>query len=64
MKVDANGLFVLCVCTLDASGTRGTAEWEENTAADRIAHYDAIGLAANRRGDPNYVEDVEGEASF
>jgi hypothetical protein len=61
VKVDANGLLVV---TLNPAGTQGTAEWEEISAADRIAHYDSIGLAANRRGDPNYVEDVEGQASF
>jgi hypothetical protein len=61
VKVDANGLLVV---TLNAAGTQGTAEWEEVSAADRIAHYDSIGLAANRRGDPNYVEDVEGRATF
>jgi hypothetical protein len=60
-KVDANGLLVV---TLNAAGNQGTAEWEELTAAQRTAYYNQIGLAANRRGDPNYVEDVEGRQSF
>jgi hypothetical protein len=61
VKVDANGLLVV---TLDPSGSQGAAQWEEISSADRIAHYDKIGLAANRRGDPNYVEDVERQATF
>jgi hypothetical protein len=52
------------VVTLDPSGSQGAAQWEEISSADRIAHYDKIGLAANRRGDPNYVEDVERQATF
>lgn len=61
VKVDSNGLLVV---TLNATGTQGTAQWERVTAAERIAFYDKIGLAANRRGDPNYVDDVEKRASF
>ena len=61
MKVDSNGLLVV---TLNAAGSQGAAEWERVSAADRIAFYDKIGLASNRRGDPNYVDDVERQASF
>jgi hypothetical protein len=61
VKVDANGLLVV---TLGAGGAQGTAEWERISSADRIAFYDKIGLAANRRGDPNYVDDVERQATF
>jgi hypothetical protein len=61
VKVDSNGLLVV---TLNAAGSQGSAEWERVSAADRIAFYDKIGLSANRRGDPNYVDDVEKEASF
>jgi hypothetical protein len=60
-KVDANGLLIV---KLSPDGTKGTAEWEEVSAADRIKHYDKIGLAANHRGDPNYVENVEKKATF
>jgi hypothetical protein len=61
VKVDGNRLLVV---TLNAAGTQGAAEWERVSKADRIAFYDQIGLGANRRGDPNYVEDVEGRAGF
>ena len=61
VKVDANGLLVV---SLNAAGAQGTAEWERVSAADRTAFYDKIGLAANRRGDPNYVDDVEKQATF
>jgi hypothetical protein len=61
VNVDKDGLLVV---TEDAGGTKGKADWEQITAADRIAHYDSIQLAENRRGDPNYVDDVERQASF
>jgi hypothetical protein len=61
VKVDANGLLVV---TLNPASTQGAAQWEEVSSTDRIAYYNKIGLAANRRGDPNYVEDVERQASF
>jgi hypothetical protein len=61
VKVDSNGLLVV---TLNAAGSQGAAQWERVSAADRIAFYDRIGLAPNRRGDPNYVDDVEKQASF
>lgn len=61
VKVDGNGLLVV---TEDASGTKGTAEWELITAAERTAYYDKINLDTRRRGDPNYVDDVEAKASF
>ncbi len=61
VQVDANGLLVV---TEDKGGTTGTAHWEQLTAADRTAYYDKINLDANKRGDPNYVDDVEGQASF
>jgi hypothetical protein len=61
VKVDANGLLVV---TMDASGLTGKAEWQLVTAADRTAYYDKIGLDQNKRGDPNYVDDVEKLSSF
>jgi len=61
VKVDANGLLVV---TIAAGAAVGTAEWEELSAADRIAFYNQAGIAQNRRGDPNYVNDVEAEGSF
>ena len=60
-KVDANGLLVV---TIAPGAAVGTAEWEEISAADRIAFYNQAGIAQNHRGDPNYVNDVEAEASF
>lgn len=61
VKVDKDGLLIV---TVDAGGTKGTAEWEQVSVKDRIAFYDSINLAANSRGDPNYVNDVEAKASF
>lgn len=61
VKVDTGGELVVDV---DATGTKGTAEWERMTAAQRSAYYDKIGLAANRRGDVNYVDDVEAQTGF
>jgi hypothetical protein len=61
VKVDATGLLVV---TIAPGAAAGTAEWEELTAADRNAFYNQAGIAQNHRGDPNYVADVEGEASF
>ena len=43
----------LLVVTLDASGTRGTAEWERVPVAERGAS-----------GDPNYVNNVDAQADF
>ena len=60
-KVDKDGLLVV---KEDPGGTKGTAEWEEISAEDRIKYYDSIKLAAGRRGDPDYVEDVMKKASF
>ena len=50
--------------TIDPSGTKGTAEWHRNTAAERKAHYQAIGLDSDHWGDPDYVDDVLKQASF
>jgi len=61
VKVDENGLLGV---TEDATGTKGTAEWEVITAAERTAYYDKINLPKKKRGDPNYVEDVEAKPSF
>jgi hypothetical protein len=61
VKVDKDGLLIV---TEDPSGTKGKAEWEQISAADRTAYYDSIQIAPNRRGDPNYVDDVEGQVSF
>ncbi len=59
VHVDSDGVLVVNV---DAGGTKGTAEWEQVTVADRIAAYDAAHLT--RRGDPNYVDDVLARAGF
>jgi hypothetical protein len=61
VKQDANGILVV---TVDPSGTKGTAEWELVTREERIRFYDANKIASNRRGDPNYVDDVLSRASF
>lgn len=61
IAADASGHLVV---TLDPSGTTGTAEWHRNTAAERIAHYQAINLDKKNWGDPNYVDDVLAQASF
>ena len=61
LKTDADGLLVV---TENPNGSKGTAEWEEIRPADRNAYYDRVGIAQNRRGDPNYVNDVEAQASF
>jgi hypothetical protein len=61
VRLDANNkLFV----NVDSGGLNGTAEWERVTAADRIAVYQAKGLAPTRWGDPDYVENVYRQASF
>ena len=46
------------------SGATATAQWELVTAAMRTAYYGSVNLAANRRGDVNYVEDVLKQQSF
>jgi hypothetical protein len=61
VRVDKNGLLVVKV---DAGGTKGTAEWEQISAADRTAQYDKIGLDADKRGDPNYVNNVMKQTGF
>jgi hypothetical protein len=61
VKVDKDGILVI---TENASGTKGTAQWEVITAAERIAYYDKINLDKRKRGDPNYVDSVETQASF
>lgn len=61
LRTDADGILVV---TLDAVGPGGVAEWERISAADRTAHYNAVGIAAGHRGDPNYVDDVSAQASF
>ncbi|MGI4880027.1 MAG: hypothetical protein ACRYG4_21345 [Janthinobacterium lividum] len=61
LRTDADGILVV---TLDAAGAGGMAEWARVTAAERTAHYDAAGISAGHRGDPNYVDDVVGQASF
>jgi hypothetical protein len=60
-RVDANGVLVV---TIAPGATTGAAEWEEISAADRIAFYDQAGIGEKNRGDPNYVADVMGRASF
>ncbi len=60
LRTDAdNTLFV----TRDATGS-AVAEWVRVTAAERVAHYETVGVAAGHRGDPNYVDDVLARASF
>ncbi len=61
VKTDKDGMLVV---TVDPGGTKGSAEWERVSAADRTAFYDSIQLDAKRRGDINYVDDVEAQASF
>jgi hypothetical protein len=61
VKTDKEGFLVV---TVSADGTKGTAEWEQITAEQRIAHYQDLQLSKKHWGDPNYVEDVEGKASF
>jgi hypothetical protein len=61
VKVDSNGLLVV---TLNAAASQGVAQWERVSAADRIAFYNKIGLPAKHWGDPNYVDDVERQATF
>jgi hypothetical protein len=60
-KVDGAGLLVVKV---DAGGSKGTAEWEVISAADRVDEYDKRNIPANHRGDPGYVDDVYNQASF
>ncbi len=61
VKLDQNGQLVV---TIDPSGKKGSAEWEQISAAERIAYYDSINIPENKRGDPNYVTAVEAEAAF
>jgi hypothetical protein len=61
VKTDKDGLLVV---TVSADGTKGTAEWEQITAEQRKAHYKDVQLSEKKWGNPNYVEEVEAEASF
>jgi len=61
VKVDKDGVLVV---TEDPSGTKGKAEWEQVTKDERIKFYDQNNVPSNKRGDPNYVEDVESKAAF
>jgi hypothetical protein len=61
LKLDTDGALLV---TVNPTNTKGMAGWERVTPAQRSAYYDKIGLAANRRGDVNYVDDVEAEACF
>jgi hypothetical protein len=61
VKTDKDGLLIVAV---NADGTIGTAEWEQITAEQRIAHYNDLNLPERNWGDPNYVEDVEAKATF
>lgn len=61
VKKDKNGILVV---TLDAQGTKGTAEWEEVSAKDREDHYKAQKINKKNWGSTNYVEHVEGQASW
>ena len=61
VQTDRNGVLVVDENPL---GLSGTAVWERVTAADRIAYYNLHKIAANHRGDPNYVSDVMSKESF
>jgi hypothetical protein len=61
VKVDKDGVLVV---TEDPGGTKGKAEWEQVTKDERIKFYDQNNVAKNKRGDPNYVEDVEAKPTF
>jgi len=61
VKVDKDGVLVV---TEDSSGTKGKAEWEQVTKEERIKFYDQNNVPAKKRGDPNYVEDVESKVGF
>jgi len=61
VKLDKDGVLVV---TEDPGGTKGTAEWEIVTAAERIKYYDKTNVPANKRGDADYVEDVLKQAAF
>jgi len=60
VRMNGNKLFV----NVDATGTTGTAEWEQVTAAMRTAIYDNVGKDKDKRGDPDYVENVYRKPSF
>jgi len=61
VQTDRNGMLAVNENPL---GLSGTAVWERVTAADRIQYYILHKIAANRRGDPNYVNDVMSKESF
>jgi len=61
VKVDKDGVLMV---TEDPSGTKGKAEWEQVTKQERIKFYDQNNVPAKKRGDANYVEDVEAKAAF
>jgi hypothetical protein len=55
----------LLYVTVDEPNLKGMAEWEEVSAERRIQEYDKDPpLAQKLRGDPAYVDDVSGKASF
>ena len=59
VKLDDDGQLDLVV-----AGAAATAQWELVTPDMRTRFYDSIGLSANHRGDPNYVEDVLAQQGF
>jgi hypothetical protein len=59
-KLDKDGILVV---TVDSTGTKGTAEWKENSAADRDAFFKAAGLSKTP-GDRDYVENVLRQSGF
>ncbi len=61
VKVDKDGVLVV---TEDPGGTKGKAEWEQVTKEDRKKFYDDKNVPTNKRGDANYVEDVESKTAF
>ena len=52
---DATGKLIVDVA---ADGRSGAARWEQVTAAVRTAVYDAVGIPAANRGDPDYVRHI------
>ena len=59
LLTDANGILVV---TVDPAGATGVAQWQQISPAERTAIYDQLNVT--RRGDVNYVADVQRQASF
>ena len=61
VKLDKDGALIV---TEDPTGTKGKAEWEQVSKDERIKFYDQNNVPKNKRGDPNYVEDVLSKPGF